>query len=322
MKRAKNRLTGLWKVLKTTVKSYLHNDTATLGAALAYHTVFSIAPVLVIVIAVAGFAFGEKAVQGEINAQAQGLIGKGSAEQIETMIKGAYRTGDSWWATAIAAVLLLVAATGVFGQLRKTLNFLWDVKPKPHSGYIKYLLDRVFSFAMVVCLAFLLLVSLVINAALVGVTKYMNGVMPGASVALLFVLEIILSFGLTTVLFAVIFKLMSDAIVQWRDVFAGALFTAVLFGIGKYAIGTYLGRTNVTDVYGVAGSLIVLLLWVFYSSQIVFLGAEFTQAYADARGAKIVPRDQAIRNVTVEIEKTRGGRSRVVEKPHAAKTAE
>jgi membrane protein len=289
-----------WRLVRTAARTYLAGDTFTLGAALAYYTVFSVAPLLIIVIAVAGIAFGRDAVQGEIVGQIEGLIGTDGARAIEAMVRGAARTRESVWAALGSAVLLLVGATSVFGQLRKSLDVIWDVKPRSRAA-MKLLIDRVFSFAMVVCLGFLMLVSLVIHAGVVGLSQRFESGWAGKLLFVIQAAEFVASLALTTLLFAVVYKFMSDARVRWRDVWAGAAFTAVLFDAGKFAIGTYLGHARIADTYGVAGSVVVLLLWVFYSSQILFFGAEFIEAYAEARGSRIEPGPYAVRDVRVEV---------------------
>lgn len=291
---------NFWTVAKTTVREYLKGDKFTLGAALSFYTVFSIAPMLVLVMAVAGLAFGQQAVEGHLGGQIEGLIGKDGAREVETMVKGAAQTQKSTWAAVVSTALLLIGATSVFMQLRKSLNIVWEVRLRTKVGFLKMFLDRIFSFGMVVCLGFLLLVSLVSHAVLVGLAAQIEEYIPPGTLPLISGLEIATSFGLTTLLFAIIFKFMSDARVRWRDAVVGAVFTAVLFNVGKYAIGTYLGHTRVVDTFGVAGSVVLLLLWVYYSSQIVFFGAEFTQAYAAERGTDIVPGRHAVRLLHVD----------------------
>jgi membrane protein len=299
MTRHVTKRVNLWAVLKTTVREYWKGDKFTLGAALAFYTVFSLAPMLVLMMAVAGLAFGEKAVEGRIGSEIAGYVGKEGAAQVERMIKAVAQTGHGATAALVSTALLVVGATSVFMQLRKSLNAVWEVRLRTSVGILKMLLDRVFAFAMVVCLGFLLILSLVIRAALVGIAAHVEGDFAQGVVPVLRVVEIAASFGLTALLFAIIYRFMSDARVRVRDAWAGALFTAVLFDLGKYAIGTYLGHTHVADTFGVAGSVVVLLLWVYYSSQIVFFGAEFTQALAAARGTHIVPGRHAVHLIHV-----------------------
>jgi membrane protein len=301
--RVRSIASTLWTALKNAIRFFREDDPSALGAALAYYTLFSIAPLLVLVVAIAGAFFGADVVRGQLSGQIQGLIGAEGAEQIETMMQGVWRPGRGGVAAAISGVVLIITATAVFGQIRSSLNKLWDVKAKPKRGYLKHLLDRVLSFAMVIVLAFLLLVSLVVQAALTGAAQRF---LPQGEAVVLQIGEFIVSAGVTVLLFAVVYKYLSDARLRWRDVWAGAIATAILFVVGKNLIGLYLGRKNVADVYGVAGSIVLLLLWVYYSSQIVFFGAAFTRAFAEARGGKIVPSEQAVRTETREVEGPRG----------------
>lgn len=274
-------------VVRNSVTLFRSHDTASLGSGLSYYTVFSIAPMLIIIISIAGSIFGPEAVTGELKGQMQSLLGVNTADQLQSMVKAAYKPGKNWIATTVSIVLLLTGAIGVFDQLRSSLNIIWDVKPVAKKPFWTYLMNRLFSFGMIASIAFLLIVSLVLNAAIAGLSGYLNQLLPAISKVLLAVMEIIVSFSLTTILFAFIYKFMSDVRMKWRNVFYGALFTSVLFAIGKYLIGIYIGTSNIANTYGAASSVIVILLWVFYSSQIVFFGAEFTRALTDYKGIKI-----------------------------------
>jgi|ERR1043165_6825703 membrane protein len=278
------------KVLKNSFQLFKNHDTWTLGAALSYYTAFSIAPVLIIVISIAGMILGPEAITGEIKKQVQSFMGPQGAKDLQDIIRAAYKPGENWIATIIAIVLLIVGSTSVFDQMRTSLNVIWDVKPAAKKPVLKFLLNRLFSFAMIVCLGFLLLISFVLNALLSGFTAYLNQWLPDISVVLMKVLEVAVSYVLTATLFAFVYKFMSDARLQWRNVWAGAAFTAVLFALGKYLIGIYIGNSNLADTYGAAASVIMVLVWVFYSSQIVFFGAEFTRALAVERGVSLDPK--------------------------------
>jgi membrane protein len=266
---------------------FISHDTASLGSGLSYYTVFSIAPMFIIVISITGSILGPDAVTGALKEQLQSLMGSGTADTIQTMVKSAYKPGKNWIATTLSIILLLTGAIGVFDQLRTSLNIIWDVKPVAKRPFWSYLMDRLFSFGMIACIAFLLLVSLLVNAAVAGLSGVLSSLLPVLSKILLSALEFVVSFGLTTMLFAFIYKFMSDIKMLWRNVFYGALFTAILFAIGKYLIGIYIGTSNIANTYGAASSVIVILLWVFYSSQIVFFGAEFTRVLAEERGVHI-----------------------------------
>ncbi|MFN8527870.1 MAG: YihY/virulence factor BrkB family protein [Anaerolineae bacterium] len=257
-----------------------------LAAALAYYTVFSIAPLLIVVIAVAGIAFGQEAVRGQLDDQIRHLVGAEGATLIQEMVASSSRPNDSFVASIIGIVTLLLGAGGVFGQLQDALNTAWDVEPKPSKGGILPLLKaRFISFSMVLGVGFLLLVSLVLSAVLSAVTTSFSSAVPGDTSIVLQIVNQILSFGVITVLFAMIFKFLPDTEIKWRDVWVGAAFTAILFSIGKYLIGLYLGSSGVASSYGAAGSLIIILLWIFYSAQILLLGAEFTQVWARRYGS-------------------------------------
>ncbi|MHB0856748.1 MAG: YihY/virulence factor BrkB family protein [Anaerolineae bacterium] len=278
---------------KDSFKEWSEDKASRLAAALAYYTVFSLAPLLVIAIAVAGFVFGEEAARGEIVAQISGLVGPDAAELIEGMVQRAAEPSSGILATIIGVATLLLGASGVFGQLHDSLNTIWDVEPKPGRGIWGTIKDRFLSFTMVLGVGFLLLVGLVISAGLAALGTFLTGLAPGAE-TLMQVVNLVISLGLVTLLFALIYKVVPDVEVAWRDVWIGALVTAVLFAIGRFAIGLYLGTATVGTTFGAAGSLVVLLIWIYYSSQILFLGAEFTQVYANSYGSRIVADEDAV----------------------------
>lgn len=281
-------LNALWSMLKTTASQWMEEKPFQLAAALAYYTVFSLAPLLLIAIAIASVAFGRDATVHQIHATFQGFIGPQGAEAMQTMLQstGAQRSGI--WATIIGVVTLFVGAGGVIGQLHEALNTIWGVEAKPGQGLWGLLRDRFISFAGVLGLGFLLLVSLLITTALTAAIQFLGGLLPGSDV-LWQAIELVVSFLFITGFFALVFKLLPDAHIAWRDVWVGAAVTAALFTLGKFLIGLYLGRSGVTSPYGAAGSLVLILLWVYYSALILFFGAEFTQVYANAHGAGIQP---------------------------------
>jgi membrane protein len=267
---------------------------ADLGRALAYYTVFSLAPLLTISIAIAAVVFGQEAAQGQIFEQLRGLLGEASGRAVQDMVQNATAKPTAGvLATLISVAMLLFGASGVFGQLQASLNAIWGVKPKPGRGVLGLIQDRVLSFGFTLVVGFLLLVSLLLTAAIALIAEWIGGMMPSTE-TLTQVLNFILSLGLVTLLFAMMFKFLPDAEIAWRDVWIGAFLTAVFFGIGKFALGLYLGKSGVTSSYGAAGSLIVLLLWVYYSSQIFFFGAEFTQVYASRLGSRVTPAENAV----------------------------
>jgi membrane protein len=249
------------------------------GAALAFYTLFSMTPILVLAIAVAGYFFGAEAAQGEIVTQMQDLVGPNGAQAVQALLAGARNPASGLVATLVASAVLLLAATSVFVELKGSLDELWGVEKSSQSAFRLLLRTRLLSFGLVLVLAFLLLVSLVISAALAMLEHY-AGDLWGGSFAALATATSALSFAVIAGLFAVIYKTLPAAVLSWRDVWIGALFTAGLFSLGKYAIGLYLGNSGVASSFGAAGALIALLLWVYYSAQIFFLGAEFTRQYA------------------------------------------
>jgi len=279
-------------LLKETFSDWSEDNATRLAAALAYYTAFAVAPLLVIAIAIAGFFFGDDAARNQIGQQVSGLLGQTAGNAVNDMVQRASANESGGIAaTIIGIVTLLFGASGVFGELHNSLNTIWEVAPKPNQGFMATIKQRFFSFAMVLGAGFLLLVSLVISAALGALGQFFGGSEP---TLIWKAINFIISFGVTTVLFALIFKYLPDAKVQWRDVWIGAIATALLFTIGKAALGWYLGRSSTTSTYGAAGSFVALLLWVYYSAQILFLGAEFTQVYAKAYGSKIQPAENAV----------------------------
>jgi membrane protein len=283
----------VFDLLKQTFTAFGEDKAPRLAAALAYYTVFSLAPLLVVVIAIAGLAFGQEAARGQITGQIQQLVGVTAAKAIQEILASASKPSSGIVATTIGVVTLLLGAAGVFGQLQDALNTVWGVAPKPGRSFWETIKDRFASFTMVLGVGFLLLVSLSMSTALSALVKYVSGVVPFLAV-LGQVLDFVVSFGVVTLLFALLFKYLPDVKIGWRDVWMGAAMTALLFVVGKFAIGLYLGRSGVASAYGAAGSLVVLLLWVYYAAQILLFGAEFTKAYAKNYGSQIVPADDAV----------------------------
>lgn len=278
----------IWSVIKGSFKEWSEDKASRLAAALSYYTIFSLAPLLVIVIAIAGFAFGRQAAQGAIVQQISGLVGQRGAEQVQTMIQNANQPRAGLIATIISVALLIFGATGVFNQLQDSMNTIWEVRLKPGRGIFAMVRDRFLSFAMILGIAFLLLVSLVLSAALSAFGKFLVGIMPGFPL-ILQVINFIVSFLVISFLFVLIFKFLPDARISWKDAWVGGAVTSLLFTIGKQLIGLYLGSSSTANVFGVAGSLIILLLWIYYSGMILFFGAEFTQVYATTYGSGITP---------------------------------
>jgi membrane protein len=280
---------SLWQFLKDVFTQWMGDEPFLLASSLSYYTLFSLAPLLIIAIAVAGFVFGREAAQNQIVETIGGMIGPESAEAIQGMIQNASakpKTGII--STAVGAVTLLIGAGGVVGQLQTSLNKIWEVEPKSGQGIWVFIRQRFISFAMVLAVGFLLLVSLVVTALLTGFSQFLGSLLGGAEF-IGHLLDIVVSFGFITLLFAMIYKFVPDVQIQWSDVWIGAALTAILFTIGKYLIGLYLGSTGASSAYGAAGSLVTVLLWVYYSSLIFLLGAEFTQGYATTYGSGVAP---------------------------------
>lgn len=263
-------------LFRKTWTEFSDNHAQRLGASLAYYTIFSLGPILLIAVSIAELVFGREAAQGRIAGELQGVFGANVANQLNTMIASAHKKGSGTIAMIIGIVTLLLGAAGVFGNLKDALNTIWNVEPKKSGGIMTTIRRRFLSMAMVLGVGFLLLVSLVIDAAISAM---------GAALSQW--IQLIVSLGVITVLFAMIFRYLPDTEIEWRDVWLGAGFTAFLFVIGKFALGLWLGKGSVGSAYGAAGSLVILLVWIYWSAQILFFGAEFTQVYANAHGSRI-----------------------------------
>lgn len=269
-----------YDLLKQTVREYGQDRVPQLGAALAFYSMLSIGPLLLLALSAAGLVFDHEVAQGKLVDEIRILVGRDGAAAIQDMLQSAVRNEEAGIvATILGLATLLIGASGVFGQLQDAMNIIWNVEPKQHSGVWDIIKARFLSFSMVLGTSFLLLVSLIISTALAAMGSYSSGFFSGLAVFLPF-MDFMINFGVVTLLFALVFKLIPDVKVEWDDVWVGAVLTALLFIIGKSAIGLYLGRSGFSTSYGAAGSLVVILVWVYYSSQILFFGAEFTQVYA------------------------------------------
>jgi membrane protein len=281
-------------------KDFIEDDCPTQAAALSYYTIFSLPPLLVLILMILGKLVDPQDIRGQLETQMGSLMGPTATEQIRTILQQAHQPGSgALLPTVLSIVALILGASGAFGQLQAALNRAWEVAPDPQQGGLKaFLLKRVFSFGMILSVAFLLLVSLVLSAALSAFGGALSGMLPeGLSATLLQVVNQVVSFAVIGALFAAIFKVLPDATAAWRDVWVGAAVTAFLFVVGKFLIGFYLGRSNPGEAFGAAGSLAVMLVWIYYSSMILLFGAEFTQAWAEARGSGIAPERGAVRVV-------------------------
>lgn len=292
-----------FSLLKQTFQEWIQDKAPQLGAALAYYTVFSLAPMVLVLLAIVGMIFRNDpaGAWNKITQQMTYFLDPSAVHVVQNIAQQTSQGGKSTIATIIGVALALFGASGVFGQLQDALNTVWGVKPKPGRGIWGFIRTRFLSFALVAGICFLLLVSLAIEALLKGFSHYVQSVLPGGIVIALSV-YLIFDFAVVVLLFAIIFKFLPDVKIQWRDVWIGAVLTAILFGLGKWLLGFYLGSGAASSAYGAAGSLITLLLWVYYSSQILLFGAEFTQVYAARAGRELEPSEYAVRVETKEIE--------------------
>lgn len=277
-------LKNAFNLLKETFAKWNKDNVPRMGAAMAYYTVFSLAPLLLIVIGIAGVVFGQEAAQGAIMDQLRGLLGPTAAKAIEDMVANASKPSSGILATIIGIITLFIGASGAFGELQAALNTIWEVPERPNRGLLGLVRGRFLSMLMVIGTGFLLLVSLVLSAALAALGSFFSHLLPVPE-SVLQVLNFVLSFAVITLLFAMMYKILPDRPIGWNDVWIGAALTAFLFTIGKFLIGLYIGKANFASSYGAAGSLVVILVWVYYSTQILLFGAEFTYVYAKAHGS-------------------------------------
>src|ERR1043166_8252513 len=295
------KLKSIWKFLNDIVTQWLEDEPFQLAAALSYYTLFSLAPLLIIAISMAGLVFGREAATNQVVHTIQGFVGLDSAKAVQDIIQNASNKPKTGMvSTAVGIAILLFGAGGVVGQLQTSLNKIWGVTAKKGRGLWGIIKERFVSYGMVLGVGFLLLVSLVISAFLTGLTQLMGSLVGGAAV-IAHLLDIVVSFGFVTMLFAMIYKFLPDVEIEWRNVWVGAAVTAFLFTVGKFAIGLYLGTSGVTSAFGAAGALITVLLWVYYSSLIFFFGAEFTQVHATRTGSEVVAAENAV-PIAVEAE--------------------
>lgn len=302
----KRFLSFVYKLLKNTVKGFLEDNAIKFSAALAYYTIFAMAPALLIIMSLLGFFFGKEAIQGEVYGQINSLVGTEAAAQIQDIIKNIHLTQDNLFATAIGAVILLLAASGIFGEIQDSINRIWGIKAKPKRGLIRLLTKRLLSFSMLVTIGFVLMVALIVNALVNLLSTAIGNYFPGATLYFLFVFDNLLTLAAITTLFAVIFKILPDAIIKWKYVMVGAIVTAALFMIGKYVIGYYLAQSSIVTVYGAAASIMIIMVWIYYNAIILYFGAEFTQVYTESIGGEILPKRYAvlIEKKAIDTEKT------------------
>lgn len=281
-------------VLKGAASGFSQDNCSKLSAALSYYTIFAIGPLLLIVISLSAIFYARDAVQGRIYGQIKDLVGSDAALQVQDIIKNSQYSNKGIIGTVIGTVILVIGATGIFTEIQDSINFIWSLRAKPKRGIIKYLINRLLSFSLIVSLGFLLIVSLVVSALLDLLSDRLTNFFPHTTVYIFYVVNLAIIFAIISLLFAIIFKVLPDGKIKWKDAFVGACFTAVLFMIGKAAIGFYLGRSNLGATYGTAASVILILTWVYYTSLILYFGAEFTKSYALEYGGGIIPNDTAV----------------------------
>lgn len=272
----------------------MEDNAIKLSASLSYYTIFALPPLMIIIITLCGFFFGRDAVTGQLYGQINGLVGNDAALQIQQAIKNVELSESNVFATVFGIVMLLIGASGVFAEIQSSINFIWGLRAKPNKGIKKFIFNRLMSFSMIASVGFLLLVSLLVNTLMDLLSDRLRLYFPEGTVYLFYILNIAIVFAIISLLFAIIFKALPDGKIRWKDSFIGASCTAVLFMIGKFAIGLYLGNSDVASVYGAAGSVILILVWVYYSAIILYFGAEFTKVYAKAFGGNICPNEYSV----------------------------
>lgn len=291
-----------WQIIKDVFNRFIEDNPMLYAANIAFYTIFSLPAALIIIIAIAGEFFAKEAVTGELYHQIKGLIGPESAKEVQNIIENASQSESGVIATIIGVATLLFSATTVFVSIQGALNAIWNVKPVPQKGYVKFVVDRVLSFALVVTLGFLMMVSLVLDAFLAVFKTFLMKIFSGITYYVMEAINLSITLLVITFIFAMIFKFLPDAKIKWSDVRVGAVITTILFIVGKFLIGFYIGNSDFEDTYGAAGSLVALLMWVYYSSVILLLGAEFTQAFAKSRGRIIRPSKNAVKIAVKEVE--------------------
>jgi membrane protein len=287
------RLKKIFTYTKQVFKEFSADNILKYSASLAYYTVFSIAPLFIIVSTLSGIFFGQEAVNGELYGQLEQLVGTAAALQIQDIIKNIHLTGNNFFANTLSIVVLLIGATSIFGEIQDSLNKIWGLRVKAKRIWWQLILTRLVSFSLILSIGFIMAVSLLLNAIVAGFGNFLSRYIHNFNIYFIQSAETVLSFIVTSFLFSLMFKLLPDAKIRWKDVLFGGFITAVFFTLGKFAIGYYLGRSNLTSLYGAAGSIIVIMVWVYYSSIILYLGAEFTKVHANLYGRKIQPSDYA-----------------------------
>jgi membrane protein len=288
-----------WNLLKKTYQEFDDDNGIKLSASLSYYTLFSLPPLLIIIMSIFSVFFGPEAVSGQFFGQINRMVGNEAALQIQETIKNIELSNSNTFAAIFGGIMLLIGASGVFAEIQSSINSIWGLKAKPDKGLMKFIKNRLMSFSMIASVGFLLLVSLMVNTVMDVINTRLLVFFPDITIYLFYVLNILILFATTTILFSTIFKTLPDGFIVWKDALIGSSFTSFFFMLGKFAIGFYLGRSTVATVYGAAGSVIIILIWVYYSAIILYFGAEFTKVYANAHGNKIIPNTYS---VSIEVE--------------------
>jgi len=295
-------LKGIGQVIKESFSFFGQDKIPKLSGSLAYSTVFSIAPFLIVMISLFGIFLGREAMEGKIYEQLNSFFGSGTAAQLQEIIKNASLSGKSKTAAIVGSIILFIGATAIFSEIQDSINSIWGIKPKPKKGWLKFIRNRFLSFSVIIGLGFLLLVSLVVTAMIEAFNEKLQIWFPDISIIIFYILNLIITLAVVALIFGVIFKVLPDADIQWKDVIYGALFTAFLFMLGKFGLTFYISKSNIGSSFGAAGSLVILLVWVYYSSLILYFGAEFTKAWAVKFGEPIRPNDYAVTVKTLDVE--------------------
>nr|WP_294939292.1 YihY/virulence factor BrkB family protein [uncultured Flavobacterium sp.] len=283
-----------WHLIKTTYIEFDDDNAIKLSASLAYYTIFSLPSLVIIILSILSFFYGREAASGRFFDQINELVGNQAAAQIQETIKNIELSDSNMFAAIFGGIMLVIGASGIFAEIQSSINFIWGLRAKPNKGLITFIKNRLLSFSMIAVAGFLLMVSLTVNTIMDIVNERLMSYFPDITVHLFYIINLVIIFATTTILFAVIFKTLPDGEIGWRDTLIGSGFTSGFFMIGKFAIGFYLGNSTIATVYGAAGSVIIILIWVYYSAIILYFGAEFTKVYARNHGEKIIPNDYAV----------------------------
>ena len=290
----KRKLLYFLKFNKKVVLEFFASNVLKYSASLAYYTVLSLAPLLIIILYISGLLFGKEAIRGELYGEIKDLVGSSAALEIQTAIQNIHLSSDNVFATGLGVIILLIGATGIFGEMQDSLNKIWGLRTKTRKVWWKLFLNRLISFSLILSLGFVLIVSLMLNALVAALSTKITGMLAGMGPTVLTVIDNLISLFITTLLFGTIFKVLPDAKIKWKDVMFGALITSLLFMLGKYGIGFYLGKSKLANIYGAAGSVMIVMIWVYYSSAILYLGAVFTKVFVAHYNRKIYPNDYSV----------------------------